>query len=114
MTSEQLPDDVTAAAGELGGVPVVTVGTSASDPSTSDPSAVLFYLHGGAYAIGSAPDSVGLASDVARRVGARAISVDYRLAPEHRFPAAASEGSARLPILRRAPRRGGRRACCRR
>lgn len=81
-----LPDDVIATAGELGGVPVVTVETPGNDVSL-----VVFYLHGGAYAIGSAADSVGLASDVARRVGARATSVDYRLAPEHRFPAAVDD-----------------------
>ncbi|WP_405884055.1 alpha/beta hydrolase [Streptomyces sp. NBC_01384] len=78
--------DVTFIPGELGGVPVVTVGTPDHDPSL-----VVLYIHGGAYAIGSASDSVGLAADVARRTGARAVSVDYRLAPEHPFPAAVDD-----------------------
>ena len=89
-----LPDDVTATEGELGGVPVVTVETEGSDPAS-----VLFYLHGGAYAVGSAADSVGLASDVARRVGARAISIEYRLAPEHQFPAAVDDAVAAYRAL---------------
>lgn len=89
ISSVPLPDDVSAKQGELGGVPVVTVETPDVDPS-----AVLLYFHGGAYALGSAPDSVGLAADVARRVGARAISVDYRLAPEHPFPAAVDDAVA--------------------
>ncbi|MEU9347680.1 alpha/beta hydrolase [Streptomyces sp. NPDC048278] len=83
ISSVPLPDDVSAQRGELGGVPVVTVETPGLDPS-----AAVLYFHGGAYALGSALDSAGLAADVSRRVGARAISVDYRLAPEHPFPTA--------------------------
>lgn len=86
ISSVPLPDDVSATPGELGGVPVVTVQTLDLDPALA-----ILYFHGGAYALGSAPDSVGLAADVARRVGARAISVDYRLAPEHPFPAAVDD-----------------------
>ncbi|MEY9947147.1 alpha/beta hydrolase [Kitasatospora sp. GAS1066B] len=94
ISAAPLPDDVSATHGELGGVPVVTVETPGLDPS-----AVVLYFHGGAYALGSAPDSVGLAADVARRVGARAISVDYRLAPEHPFPAAIDDAVAAYRAL---------------
>jgi acetyl esterase/lipase len=86
ISSVPLPDDVTTTPGRLGGVPVVTVETPGNDPS-----AVLLYFHGGGYAVGSAADSVGLAADVVRRTGARAISVDYRLAPENPFPAAVDD-----------------------
>jgi len=86
ISSVPLPDDVSTKQGELGGVPVVTVETPGTDPSLA-----VLYFHGGAYALGSASDSVGLAADVSRRVGARAISVDYRLAPEHPFPAAVDD-----------------------
>jgi acetyl esterase/lipase len=89
MTSIPLPPDVATTAGELGGVPVVTVETPANDPAT-----VLLYLHGGAYAIGSAADAAGLAAEVSRRTGARAVCVDYRLAPEHPFPAAVDDALA--------------------
>ena len=54
----------------------------------ADSDAVIFYLHGGAYAIGTAASSVGLASDLARRAGTKLVTVGYRLAPEHPYPAA--------------------------
>jgi monoterpene epsilon-lactone hydrolase len=83
ISSVPLPADVSTKQDERGGVPVVTVETPGIDPSL-----VVLYFHGGAYAPGSAADSVGLAAEVSRRVGARVVSVDYRLAPEHPFPAA--------------------------
>lgn len=89
-----VPGDVSTEQGELGGVPVVIVDTPGTDAS-----ATVLYLHGGAYVLGSAADSVGLASDVSRRVGARAISVDYRLAPEHPFPAAIDDAVAAYRAL---------------
>ncbi|HEY2700642.1 MAG TPA: alpha/beta hydrolase [Pseudonocardiaceae bacterium] len=88
------PEDVSAKSGELGGVPVVTVETPGTDPSVA-----VLYFHGGAYALGSAADSVGLAADVSRRAAARAISVDYRLAPEHPFPAALDDAVAAYRAL---------------
>jgi acetyl esterase/lipase len=94
IASTPLPEDVSAKQGELGGVPVVTVQTPGEDPSV-----VVLYFHGGAYALGSASDSVGLAADVSRRVGARAISVDYRLAPEHPYPAALQDVTAAYRAL---------------
>jgi acetyl esterase/lipase len=94
IASVPLPDDVSTTPGLLGGVPVVTVETPGNDPS-----AVLLYFHGGAYALGSAADSAGLAADVARRTGARAVSVDYRLAPEHPFPAGVEDAVAAYRAL---------------
>ena len=83
MAAIPVPADVTTSSGSLGGIPVVNVETAGADPTRT-----IFYLHGGAYAIGTAASSVGLASDLARRVGARLVTVDYRLAPEHPHPAA--------------------------
>ncbi|MEY9839657.1 alpha/beta hydrolase [Streptacidiphilus sp. EB103A] len=94
IASIPLPADVSVTPGELGGVPVLTVETPGNDPS-----AVLLYFHGGAYAIGSAADGAGLAADVARRVGARAVCVEYRLAPEHPFPAAVDDAVAAYRAL---------------
>ena len=70
-----------------------------ASPPTSAASVAVLYFHGGAYALGSAADSVGLAADVSRRVGARAVSVDYRLAPEHPFPAALDDAVAAYRAL---------------
>src|SRR5439155_19827469 len=50
--------------------------------------AVVPYFHGGAYAIGSPRSHRHLAAAIARAAGIRALLLDYRLAPEHPFPAA--------------------------
>ena len=89
MAAIPLPADVTTSSGSLGGVPVVNVEIAGNDRV-----GVIFYLHGGAYAIGTAASSVGLASDLARRAGARLATIDYRLAPEHPHPAAIDDAVA--------------------
>jgi epsilon-lactone hydrolase len=89
MAAIPLPADVTTSSGSLGGIPVVNVETAGADHAS-----VIFYLHGGAYAIGTAASSVGLASDLARRAGTRLVTIDYRLAPEHPHPAAIDDAVA--------------------
>jgi monoterpene epsilon-lactone hydrolase len=89
MAAIPVPADVTTSSGSLGGIPVVNVEAAGADHAS-----VIFYLHGGAYAIGTAASSVGLASDLARRAGARLVTVDYRLAPEHPHPAAIDDAVA--------------------
>ena len=54
----------------------------------------IVYFHGGGYATGSADLFRGLASHLARATRARVLNVDYRLAPEHRFPAAIDDAIA--------------------
>lgn len=54
----------------------------------------LLYLHGGGYVVGSARTGASLADGLAARAGLRAISVDYRLAPEAPYPAAVEDGLA--------------------
>jgi len=82
MSQVPLPPDVRTQGTTSGGVPVVSV-----EIDDVDSGGVILYLHGGAYVLGTAAAGAGLASDLARRVGARAVSVDYRLAPEHPYPA---------------------------
>ena len=89
MAAVPVPADVTASSGSLGGIPVVNVEVAGADRDQ-----VIFYLHGGAYAIGTAASSVGLASDLARRAGPLLVTVDYRLAPEHPHPAAIDDAVA--------------------
>ena len=89
MAAIPVPADVTTSPGSLGGIPVVNVEVAGADHAN-----VIFYLHGGAYAIGTAGSSVGLASDLARRAGARLVTIDYRLAPEHPHPAAIDDAVA--------------------
>jgi epsilon-lactone hydrolase len=51
----------------------------------------IVYYHGGGYAIGSVTSHRGLCSNLARATRARVLSVGYRLAPEHPFPAAVDD-----------------------
>jgi len=89
LTSRPLPSDVVLTPGTLGGVPVLEIGIDGVPPEGT-----LLWFHGGVYVLGSARTSAGLASDVARRTGTKVISVDYRLAPEHPFPAALDDALA--------------------
>ena len=52
---------------------------------------VLLYLHGGGFTIGSLETHDSLCRQLALRSGAAVLSLDYRLAPEHRFPAAVDD-----------------------
>ena len=92
LTAQPLPGDVHVTRTELGGVPVAvaTLGGSAG---------ILFHLHGGGFAVGSALGSLGLATSLARRTGLSVVSVDYRLAPKHPFPAAADDVLAAYEAL---------------
>jgi acetyl esterase len=47
----------------------------------------LLYLHGGGFVVGSLESHHAICAEIADHVGAELISVDYRLAPEHRWPA---------------------------
>jgi acetyl esterase/lipase len=49
---------------------------------------VILYLHGGAYNAGSTRSHRALAANIAYAARARALTIDYRLAPEHPYPAA--------------------------
>lgn len=58
---------------------------SAVDVNTK---ATILYLHGGGYTMGSASTYLGITGMLSELCGLRVLSVDYRLAPEHPFPAA--------------------------
>lgn len=58
------------------------------------PQHVIMYLHGGGYVIGSPTTHRGLAERLSRVAAARVLVVDYRLAPEHPFPAAVDDATA--------------------
>jgi acetyl esterase len=65
---------------------------------------VLIYLHGGGWVYGSVETVDRLCRRIADRSGCAVLSVDYRLAPEHPFPAAIEDAETALAWLRR----GGR------
>jgi acetyl esterase/lipase len=57
-------------------------------PEQGETPTVILYLHGGGYAIGSLATHRGLVGKLAEETGLAALHIDYRLAPEHPFPAA--------------------------
>jgi epsilon-lactone hydrolase len=58
------------------------------------PGARMLYLHGGGYVLGSAKALANFAGQIAARIGADTFVPDYRLAPEHPFPAAIDDAVA--------------------
>src|ERR1700744_1914664 len=77
-----LPSDVKVTPVSANGVP--SEWTSTPD---ADPSAAILYLHGGGYVIGSLDSHRHLMAEVGRAAGTRTLGLNYRLAPEHPFPA---------------------------
>ncbi|MEO9255892.1 MAG: alpha/beta hydrolase, partial [Tepidiformaceae bacterium] len=88
-TMNPLPPDVAVVAVSANGVPAEWVSASGADATR-----VVMYLHGGGYVIGSLVSHRELVARIARAAGARGLSVDYRLAPEHPFPAAVDDAVA--------------------
>jgi acetyl esterase/lipase len=85
---------VTVTAAALGGVPTAEITIDGTEPRH-----VVLYFHGGVYVLGDAFQAAGLASQIGRRTRATVISVDYRLAPEHPYPAAVDDALAAYQAL---------------
>ena len=62
--------------------------------SARAPRPVLVYFHGGGFVVGSLASYDGVCRKLARDADAIVVSVDYRLAPEHKFPAGIEDGVA--------------------
>lgn len=60
---------------------------------------VLLYLHGGGFTIGNLETHDSLCRQLAVRSGAAVVALDYRLAPEHRFPTAVNDSWAAMQWL---------------
>jgi monoterpene epsilon-lactone hydrolase len=83
MSQFPVPDDVRRTATELGGRRTVRV-----EPGAEARPGVILYFHGGSFSLGSPETAMALTAHLVRRTRVPALSVDYRLAPEHPFPAA--------------------------
>jgi epsilon-lactone hydrolase len=89
MLQTPLPSDVSLTETTLGGVPALEISVPEANADTA-----LLYFHGGVFALGSARASAGLACLLARQARANVFSVNYRLAPDHPYPAATDDALA--------------------
>ena len=94
LSAQPLPAEVTVTAATLGGVPAAEITVDGVEPRH-----VVLYFHGGVYVLGDAFQAAGLASQVGRRTRAKVLSVGYRLAPEHPYPAAVDDALAAYQAL---------------
>ncbi len=83
-----LPEGMERTEGDLGGVP-----TDFFTPAQAAPGVVL-YLHGGGYVIGSRTSHGGIAGIIAAASGRQTALPEYRLGPEHPFPAVVDDAVA--------------------
>src|SRR5579864_1586296 len=96
ISAQPLPAGVTVTAADLGGLPTAEITVDGIEPRHT-----VLYFHGGVYVMGDAFLAADLASQVGRRTGGKVISVDYRLAPEHPYPAAVDDALAAYEALLR-------------
>src|SRR5208283_3986184 len=87
--SERVPADVICEKVNAGGVDAEWIAAPRANADR-----VILYLHGGGYVIGSINTHRAMVSRIARASNARALALDYRLAPEHPFPAAVEDATA--------------------
>ncbi len=81
----------------------ITVRVYTPNDAGDAPLAALVYFHGGGLVAGSLETHDAVSRALANATGCRTFSVDYRLAPEHRFPAAIADAyAATLHVSRRA------------
>ena len=90
-----VPDDVRVTEVTAGGVPAHWLAAPGTDPGR-----VLLFLHGGGYEFGSVRSDGELAARLGRAAGMRVLFPEYRLAPEHPFPAAIDDVLAAWRWLR--------------
>jgi monoterpene epsilon-lactone hydrolase len=87
--AERVAPDVKCEKLEAGGVPAEWIVA----PGAAEDRVVL-YLHGGGYVMGSINTHRAMIARISRAAKAKALALDYRLAPEHPFPAAVEDATA--------------------
>ena len=68
-------------------------------PSNEPGLPALLYLHGGGFVVGGLDTCEGMCRRIAQQSGAAVVAIDYRLAPEHHFPAGLDDSFAALQWL---------------
>jgi acetyl esterase/lipase len=90
----KLPADVKVESVAANGVRSEWTSTPDADRGKS-----VLYLHGGGYVIGSLDSHRHLVAEIGRAAGSRGLAIEYRLAPEHPFPAAVDDALAAYRFL---------------
>jgi epsilon-lactone hydrolase len=99
MGARPVPDGVRRSTSHLGGIPVLDITIEDIEPRGT-----LLWFHGGGFVAGTPEVTIGKAAATARAARVQVRSVDYRLAPEHPFPAAAEDAlSAYRAVLEQVP-----------
>lgn len=70
----------------VGGIPAIV-----ATPTEVRPDRHILYIHGGAYVLGSPKSHIAMCARLAKRAAATVTVIDYRLAPEHQYPAAVDD-----------------------
>ncbi|GAA4528651.1 alpha/beta hydrolase [Amycolatopsis samaneae] len=86
MAGMAIPEGIRVTATTLGDRPAVRV-----EPAADGTAGTILYFHGGGFVYGSPDTAMSLTGSLVVRSGYTAFSVDYRLAPEHPFPAAVDD-----------------------
>ena len=94
MATMRVPDGFRTAPVELGGVRALRF-----EPTAPARPGTILFLHGGSFVSGSPETHLGLTGELVVRTARAAVSVDYRLAPEHPFPAAIEDATAAYRAL---------------
>jgi monoterpene epsilon-lactone hydrolase len=89
MGSFPVPEGVRRTPTTLAGRPAVLV-----EPDGAASPGTILYFHGGSFSLGSPETAMVVTANLVERTGVLAISLDYRLAPEHPFPAGIEDGVA--------------------
>ncbi|MGC0369299.1 alpha/beta hydrolase fold domain-containing protein [Microbacterium sp. SLBN-111] len=88
------PEDVTYRSTSIGGVPGILV-----TPLEADRDRILLVLHGGGFALGSSASHRKMAGHLAKAARSSAFVADFRLAPEHPYPAQLDDADAVIDAL---------------
>jgi salicylate hydroxylase len=90
------PDGLSVEEVDAGGVHALLVKPNAAGPAGP----LVLHLHGGGFVLGSARASLELTARLAAQIGGTGLTADYRLAPEHPYPAALEDALAAYRWLR--------------
>lgn len=88
-------------AGDVTVTPVSAAGVNAEWTATPNAAAnrAILYVHGGGYVIGSLDSHRHVVAEIGRAAATRVLALDYRMAPEHPFPAAVDDALAGYRFL---------------